>query len=1223
MILPMTSLRTCFCILFLLAAGSLTGQYLSEKNFATYTTANGLSDNTITGIAQDGTGYLWLSTLSGLDRYDGSRFKQYHSSNDSLSPASEEFLGMTRLDKDRLAFFSSGLYIINTQTGERRNIFIPYHDRQYEYKFNFIMGASGDNGEDIYILSRSGFYHFDKNYKLAFRFDFYTGEKVATEHFVFGRELMQLDDNRLLVISIDGLYLYNKEKKQFKKVTADDCLLLAEFLDYPKTDYKFFQAKPGELIVLKSAGDTLVYINVEKKTKAISRLPIPQLRSEFGWRSKLLLAQDTLLYITGQNSGFYKMRFYPESGAVKFYPEKYFTSYQCNNLFNDRDNNLWIATTRGLLRHDCMRLHVEVTDIPPPLENTFPGIRIHTVYTTKHKVYAGTRAGAGLLVYDKATLRLEKQIGLKNEPVTHPIYRISAVDSSTLLLGTGGSLFLYNEETGKQTKLNPPAWGQKDWTNELFNDRRGNTWISAVHIYMYNTADRIFSILPVTHSMPAIPFAFAEDTSGYMWVAGHGITRYNAALNTFDKRLDLFPFIKMPDKQVTAMIIDKQNIIWFGSINNGLISYDIDKKTFGHLTRSNGLPDDNIASLIIIGSKLWIACYSGIACMDLKSLQIKRFGKDEGMPEMPVMKGSKFYYDSSLQQLYLGFYTSIVRFNPYEMIGSTTRPAVFIENLNINGQKNIYLPEKRLSTSWQHNDLTITIGSVNFYDGQSQGYAYRIFRNENSPWQQLGNQPSFNISSLAPGRYRIQVKVYSLNNRWPELVKEINIEVLPPFWQKTWFLLLMMALLLTVLYLFINWRTGLARKKEMEKTQVQKLQAEDYKNRYELEQISNYFSSSLADKKTADQVLWDVAGHLIGRMNYVDCMIYLWNEDKTKMIQKAAYGPKGKPEYISSQLFDVLPGQGVVGHVIQTMQPVLIRDTRKDNRYRMDEAFRLSEICVPIIHNNELFGIIDSEHHEADYFTERDIQILTTIATLIGNKLKQLESEKTLEVKEQELTNINEQLAEAKLSALQAQMNPHFVFNALNSIKRMILDGDNEKASRYLSKFAQMIRMTLNHSKEAFITLRENTEYLMTYLEMEQLRFDGTFTWNISVAEDIDEEEILVPSLMIQPLVENAIWHGLLPSVGDKKLQIEFKRKQDKLSCTIEDNGIGFRRSLEEKLRQKTSHQSVGLDNLRNRIKILNEKFGAGCSLAIRELEDEQAGGRGTKVILEFTVINT
>jgi LytS/YehU family sensor histidine kinase len=408
----------------------------------------------------------------------------------------------------------------------------------------------------------------------------------------------------------------------------------------------------------------------------------------------------------------------------------------------------------------------------------------------------------------------------------------------------------------------------------------------------------------------------------------------------------------------------------------------------------------------------------------------------------------------------------------------------------------------------------------------------------------------------------------------------------------------------------------------MAKTHLQKLKADDYKNQFELEQISNYFSSSLAEKKTEDEVLWDVAGNLIARMNYVDCMIYLWNEDKTKMIQKAAYGPKGKPEFISSQVFDVLPGQGVVGHVIESRQPVLIQDTRTDSRYRIDEAFRLSEICVPIIHNDELMGIIDSEHHVPGYFSERDIKILTTIATLIGNKLKQIGSEQSLEAKRKELAGINEQLAEAKLSALQAQMNPHFVFNALNSIKRMILDGENEKASRYLSKFALMIRMTLDHSKDTFVTLDENIKYLSTYLEMEQLRFDDSFNWSIITDENTDTEETAIPSLMIQPLVENAIWHGLMQVEGEKKIRIGFTQDQNRITCCIEDNGIGIRQSEKLKQHNHSPHRSVGLENLRNRIKILNEKYDIDCRLEITDLAQSGENNRGTLAVLEFNAIN-
>jgi putative methionine-R-sulfoxide reductase with GAF domain len=1217
--------RLFILLLFLLPVSRLAGQEFVEANFDRYTTAEGLSDNTATSVAQDSAGYIWASTLAGLNRYNGNQFVQYHSNNDSFSLAGEELTGMVWLDKQRLAVNNAGLHIIDTRTGKTRNLFIPYHDKQFQYKFNMISSVMGDEEGNIYILSRSGFYHFDKNYALVSRFDYYTEKQVPLEHFFFGRYLHQLDENRLLIISIAGLYIYDKRSKAVKKMEAADCPLLSQYLDYPGpaiTPYHFFQIKPGCFFVLNLLSDSLTYVNVPENKKIISRLPISYLRSEFHYRSKMIAASDTIFYLTSHESGFFKMRFYPETGSVKFYPGKYLPSYLCYGLMIDKDKNLWVATNRGLLRQDPGRSQVQLAPFPKRISDSLPYARFDDIYVAGDNVYAATRDDGGLLLFDKKTFQFTEQIIEKKFVYSNLITSILSATPSTLLLGTGDRLFLFDIASKKETPLIPPQWKDGYWTSDLFKDRKGKIWISAVQIYRYDPVATSFKLIPSYDRLLSLPYAIREDRDGHMWMAGHGLARYNTDLDSFDKVVDSFPYVKMPDKQVNAMVIDQQNTIWFNSSNNGLISYCIDKGTFRHFTRNDGLPDDNIASMIIIGQKLWIACYSAIACMDLRTSKIISFGKEDGFPQMPVFRGAKFFYDSAAQQLYLGFSQAIVRFNPYDILRQKSPPHVFIESLVIN-EKNNFLPANNITTSWQDNEIMITIGSINFSDSYSQRFAYRIMKDSNTPWQQLGTQPSFSISNLSPGTYRIQVKCFSQNNRWPAQIKEINIEVLPPFWMKKWFIGSMIGLVLVLLYLLIQWRTNLARKKEMEKTHIQKLKADDYKNQFELEQISNYFSSSLDNKKTEEEVLWDVASNLIGRMNYVDCMIYLWNEDKTKMVQKAAFGPKGKPEFISANVFDVLPGQGVVGHVIQTLQPVLLEDTRKDERYRVDEEFRLSEICVPIIHNDELMGIIDSEHYQPGYFGERDIKILTTIATLIANKLKQIGSEQTLEVKQKELATINEQLAEARLSALQAQMNPHFVFNALNSIKRMILDNDNEKASRYLSKFALMIRMTLNHSKEIFVTLDENIEYLKAYLEMEQLRFDASFTYSIFTGENINTEETAIPSLMIQPLVENAIWHGLMQAEGEKKIKISFTQCENKITCTIEDNGIGIRRSEKLKEINRTPHQSTGLENLQKRIKIMNEKYDMDCSLEITDLEDTVEKGKGTKVVLRFNVINT
>jgi LytS/YehU family sensor histidine kinase len=226
--------------------------------------------------------------------------------------------------------------------------------------------------------------------------------------------------------------------------------------------------------------------------------------------------------------------------------------------------------------------------------------------------------------------------------------------------------------------------------------------------------------------------------------------------------------------------------------------------------------------------------------------------------------------------------------------------------------------------------------------------------------------------------------------------------------------------------------------------------------------------------------------------------------------------------------------------------------------------------------------------------------------------------------KEQAKTHIQElkaQLAEAQLAALQTQMNPHFIFNSLNSIKSLILDNEQQKASKYLGRFAHMIRSTLYHSKEIFTTVYENVEHLESYLAMEKLRFNDSFTFRIIVDDEIDKKETLMPSLMIQPLAENAIWHGLMQTKGDKNLTIRFSCLAAKIACTIEDNGIGIKKSEQMSKVYRKVHQSVGLANLRNRIQILNEKYDTGCSLDITDLQDYGSDRTGTRAVLLFNLI--
>lgn len=714
----------------------------------------------------------------------------------------------------------------------------------------------------------------------------------------------------------------------------------------------------------------------------------------------------------------------------------------------------------------------------------------------------------------------------------------------------------------------------------------------------------------------------AEDLQGNIWLAGDGLCRWNVKKQLVDTLIAYPRVSKLLRNYMLILDRDDKNNLWLSSYDNEIIQYNCTTNTMYLRQQENNNVDGNtITSSSIINNNIWLGTDNGISAFNINDYSVKQFTYADGLPSVAitsVRKGS--FYDKGSNRFYIGSRHRIISLIPDVSLLHKLPPVLFIEKINVRDSLILPAPED-IHLKYYQNNITITFNTINFTDPEENRFAWRSLNSNDSGWNELNDQTSITLTNLSGGWHSVQIKLFSANNHWPHQLKTLRIYLKRPFWKTVWFLALMLVLSAGTILIIYKTRISAVRKKERERAQVQQLIAEEYKNRLELEQISNYFSSSMADKKNVDEVLWDVSKNLIGRMNYEDCMIYLWNENKSKMVQKASHGAKGNPKAINMNVFDVLPGQGVVGYVMQTQEPLLVADTRNDNRYRVDDIFRLSELCVPIIHNDELIGIIDSEHPNINHFTERDIKILTTIATLIGNKIKQIESERLLELKQNEIAFINQQLAEAQLSALQTQMNPHFIFNSLNSIKGMILNNEQQKASRYLSKFANMIRITLNQSKEIFTTLYENIEHLESYLMMEKLRFDDSFTFQCTVDDNIDIEETLIPTLMLQPLAENAIWHGLMHNKGEKKLTIRFSSLPGIIWCSIEDNGIGINRSEQSKQYNKSPYQPVGLNNLRNRIKILNEKYNTGCTLELIDLNNTDKNQNGTRAVLRFNII--
>jgi hypothetical protein len=193
--------------------------------------------------------------------------------------------------------------------------------------------------------------------------------------------------------------------------------------------------------------------------------------------------------------------------------------------------------------------------------------------------------------------------------------------------------------------------------------------------------------------------------------------------------------------------------------------------------------------------------------------------------------------------------------------------------------------------------------------------------------------------------------------------------------------------------------------------------------------------------------------------------------------------------------------------------------------------------------------------------------------------------------------NLDKLMAQTEMRALHAQMNPHFIFNCLNSIREMILNNENHQASHYLSKFAHLIRITLNNSSKPFISLQDTLDYLQRYLEMEMIRTTH-FSYHIHVDKAIQKEEVFLPPMLIQPFIENAIWHGASQN-GMMRVDIRFAQRDNNLLCIVEDNGIGIKASFENKKHDQFKHNSIGISNVKQRIELLNEKYDLDSKVTI------------------------
>jgi signal transduction histidine kinase len=367
------------------------------------------------------------------------------------------------------------------------------------------------------------------------------------------------------------------------------------------------------------------------------------------------------------------------------------------------------------------------------------------------------------------------------------------------------------------------------------------------------------------------------------------------------------------------------------------------------------------------------------------------------------------------------------------------------------------------------------------------------------------------------------------------------------------------------------------------------------------------FSMALIRPTSLEEVVWEIAKNVSLTLGFYDCVVYLYDEKKKELVQKAAYGPKTKQPFGIKKPITLPLGVGIVGSVAESMVAEIVNDTSKDPRYIKDDEFRYSEITVPIVFEDKLVGIIDSEHPEKDYYTQDQLEILQTIASMSATKIIQAIVFDHLQVQKEHLKLTNDRLLQFAYIATHDLRSPVSNINSLLSFfDTSKIDGENLFFLEKIKQASEKLQNNLNHlielisDENKFYKSAETVVFPLLLEEVKQSVSKLLESSETKITAEFKIDSIEYPSVYLNSILLNLITNAIKYSVPGRSPVIEVKtEKVGKFTClSVNDNGRG-----------------IDLSKYRHKIFSRLERFdrdveGKGLGLYIIKNEVEALGGK-------------
>lgn len=1179
----------------------------AQYRFQHFTSENGLPQNTVYDVCQDKYGFMWFSTKNGVCRYDGFNTKVFRPT-DHYSQDVVDLSQCIEADTSGNIVFgtSYGFYLLDIETDSIvSEVRYPHEDSLDTYLNNVFSLCI--QGNIIWAGTGNGLMRYDPATK---QLKYFSGKEIYPN----------LKGSRFWVKNLiydgkDHVWLATPEALIKMNVHT----YKTEFYNTSGTGNHFINNNYFSSVAFDKKGrlwaGTLrkgVYC-FDFKNQTIDSVNYTGLNDStetFNETKRLICDSRGFIWAATQYTGL--VRIHPDTKNAQHiranaYSPQSLASDLISALYEDQSGILWVGTYNsgvdrtGISGSRFINIPFTTTD------SSCISIKAVECFAEQDKnlIWVGTMKG--LFRFDKQThhCRTFEEITGGKIPLPHQSVAGLTFDSEgKLWIGSRSDIVLRVNPADTSFETFQPDTSRKllKGSNDFkcMTERPDGTLYFSFgsRIYYYDRNINDLSLLmdrdSILLKLTRTYMLFADDKYLFISCESTGLTR-------FDFKTGIAVRMESPEPE-KDLVTQNAQVKRFGdgryavSDFKGLYLLDDQMNFAKFVNDKNGLSDNKIASMQIDSrGKLWLSTFNGLSSYHPGTGVFVNYFIQDGLME------NEFRESKSLQgsegTLYFANNKGFTFFHPDEILPDLKNVSVFFTGFKIFGKEKMFGKNinnlSQISIPAGFNFFSILFSSTAFNTLQPAVFAYKL-EGVDRDWVVTSGNNVANYTNIDGGDYVFRVKAYPNGSE----EKNLRIHVGTVFYRTIWFRLLLFFVLIFVVYYYIRFREKQWLKKESSKT-------------------IDYFANSFYGKNSVEEILWDVCRNCISRLGFEDAVVYLVDFDRNVLVQKAAYGPKNPKDFEIVHPMEIPIGRGIVGSVARSGVAEIIYDTSRDERYLADDDQRQSEIAVPIIYEGRVIGVIDSEHSKKRFFNQEHLRILTTIASICSTKIAKAQSDLAAEERDRRLLEIGKKVAETRLMALRAQMNPHFIFNSLNSIQECIVNEKIEDAHRYLSQFSRLLRMVIDYSEKSLISLDKEIEFLKLYLELESLRFGRSFQYQIHVDESIDDEETLIPSLLIQPFVENAIWHGLLHKKGDRKLQLSFLiNSNDQLVCIVEDNGIGRAKAAAIKAGKMDaqSHESKGMRISQERIDLLQLQTHLNPEIKIEDLSDSNNEPSGTRV---------